>query len=233
MKLVSIHSLLLLGIVFFLSCREHGERSIFDQPMTVNPLPQENIGRSSWQKPGEVIALLGDISEKSVVDVGAGTGYFSFRLAFNAAKVLALEIDPGMIDIIESFKANLPLEIQNKIESRYVEPDDPELEPEEVDIAVIINTIAYIDNREDYLKKILAGLKENCRIMIIDFKTSNLPFEVGSVPKVSASDITNDLASAGFQNIVVNNYTLDYQYIIFADCKNKLFEKEQDTSAKI
>ncbi|MBK7700753.1 MAG: hypothetical protein IPJ39_19500 [Saprospiraceae bacterium] len=40
-----------------------------------------NIGRAIWQKPGLVIEKLGDISDKVIADIGAGTGYFSLRLA--------------------------------------------------------------------------------------------------------------------------------------------------------
>ena len=63
-----------------------------------------NVGRAIWQKPGLVIEKLGDISDKVIADIGAGTGYFSFRLAPRAKKVIAIEIDEALIKYIDSSK---------------------------------------------------------------------------------------------------------------------------------
>ena len=64
-------------------------------------------------------------------------------MAFEAKKVIAVEIDPTMIELIEVFQENLPSRLEGKVEARLVQPNDPGLEPGEADIAVIINTIAY------------------------------------------------------------------------------------------
>ena len=43
-------------------------------------------GRIAWQKPELVMSKLGDLTDKVVADIGAGTGYFTFRLAPRAKK---------------------------------------------------------------------------------------------------------------------------------------------------
>ena len=53
----------------------------------------ESEDRAAWQKPGSVIALLGDLQGKTVLDIGSGTGYFSFRLADKGARVVAADVD--------------------------------------------------------------------------------------------------------------------------------------------
>src|SRR5262250_2336948 len=50
----------------------------------------EDPARKEWQKPDEVIAGLGPLSGKTVADIGAGTGYFSFPTAARGAKVIAI-----------------------------------------------------------------------------------------------------------------------------------------------
>ena len=49
--------------------------------------------RLIWQKPDMVINRLGDLSNKTVVDLGAGTGFFAFRVIPKAKKTIALDID--------------------------------------------------------------------------------------------------------------------------------------------
>ncbi|MBK9734656.1 MAG: methyltransferase domain-containing protein [Saprospiraceae bacterium] len=107
---------------------------------------QTPLGRAIWQKPGLVIAKLGDISDKVIADIGAGTGYFSFRLAGKAKKVIAVEIDKKFIDYIDSTKIFLPQNVGQKIETRLALHDDPLLKQNEVDIILIINTVAYIND---------------------------------------------------------------------------------------
>ena len=46
----------------------------------------ENKDRGIWQKPNMVISLLGDLEDKTVADIGAGTGYFTFRIVPKAKK---------------------------------------------------------------------------------------------------------------------------------------------------
>lgn len=177
----------------------------------------ENLGRTLWQKPNVVIEKLGDIKEKTIVDIGAGTGYFTFRLALKGAKVIATDIDKNMINVIESFRLNLPQDLQSRIETRLVTEDDAMIKENECDIAVIINTAAYIPNKTRYFTKLKKILKQNGKIMIVDYKSSQLPQGIAnSNPIIESGELVTILHKSGFTNIVVDNTTLDYQYIILA-----------------
>lgn len=177
----------------------------------------ENLGRTLWQKPNVVIEKLGDIKDKTIVDIGAGTGYFTFRLALKGAKVIATDIDKNMINVIESFRLNLPQEIQGRIETRLVTEDDAMIKENECDIAVIINTAAYIPNKTRYFSRLKKILKQDGKIMIVDYKGSKLPQGIAnSNPIIESGELVNILQKSGFTNIEVDNTTLDYQYIIIA-----------------
>ena len=53
----------------------------------------ESEERNAYQKPDEVIKFLGDIKGKKIIDIGAGSGYFSVPLAKAGAKVIAADVD--------------------------------------------------------------------------------------------------------------------------------------------
>ena len=179
---------------------------------------KENLNRDSWQKPSLVIEKLGNIEGKVIGDVGAGTGYFAFRLAIKKAKVIALEIDTFMISLIEAFKANLPEEVQSNIETRPVEENDPLLKPNELDIAVIINTVSYIKKPYEYIPKLCEGIKTGGKILIVDYKIEPVPIPAPPKKKRIKPEILTDLLSSqGFKNISVDLETLDYQYIVIAE----------------
>lgn len=174
-----------------------------------------NIGRAIWQKPGLVIEKLGDISDKVIADIGAGTGYFSFRLAPRAKKVIAIEIEKTLLDYIDSLKTSLPNEKQKRLETRLADPDNPKLMEEEADIILIINTIAYIKNLPAYLKTLRKGLKPKGKIIIIDYKMKKLP--INSPPKserIYLDQLEEKLEAAGYEIIETDDTSLDYQYIV-------------------
>ena len=77
--------------------------------LSVEELAQrfEDPSRDAWQKPDQVIALLGDIKGKTVVDIGAGSGYFTFRLAEKGARVVAADVDDDFQNFIAHKKEEL------------------------------------------------------------------------------------------------------------------------------
>lgn len=179
----------------------------------------ESKDRVIWQKPGMVIALLGDLKGKTVADIGAGTGFFTFRLVPKADKVIGVDIDPRFITFMDSVKVRLPQQYHDRFESRLAKPDNPMLAPEEVDAAIIVNTYGYIEDRVRYLRTLSMGMKPGARLLIIDFKKNNLPIGPPDEYKVSLDQVQHELGEAGFEITKIDKESLDYQYIILADKK--------------
>src|SRR5579864_911511 len=110
-----INELLLLTTVILTACISLQPRFAAAQESAANQyMHQEDFGklvarfedpvRAQWQKPEKVIASLGTLDGKTVADIGAGTGYFAFPIAKEAAKVIAIDIDQRFLDYIEHKK---------------------------------------------------------------------------------------------------------------------------------
>ncbi|HLP94467.1 MAG TPA: class I SAM-dependent methyltransferase [Saprospiraceae bacterium] len=179
----------------------------------------ESKDRGIWQKPELVISYLGDLKDKTVADIGAGTGYFTFRLVPKAKKVIGIDIDSRFINFLDSVRVRLPDVYQSRFESRLAKIDDPLLKPGEADKVVIVNTYAYIDNRTQYLKTLHKGMAPEGQILIIDFKKNNLPVGPPDAYKVASAQVERELKDAGFVVLKVDKEVLDYQYIILAQKK--------------
>lgn len=220
--------LFLFFLAFFASCDNGHNISV---PIEQKPVVEEytkldtNIvvptsdDRISWQKPDEVIRLLGDLKGETVADIGAGGGYFAFKLARKAEKVIAEEIDTTMIRYMNAVAAGFSEDIQNRFETRLGTESDPNLAEDEVDNIIIINTLTYIDNKKEYLEGLKKGLKIGGTLMIVDFKMKRL------APALDAPDVSDRLAHYEVENLVTDagfvitksdDTTLDYQYIVVA-----------------
>ena len=131
----------------------------------------DDPARDAWQMPEKVIAALHLKPGQNVADIGAGTGYFSVRLARSEAapKVYAVDIEPGMVTYLRDRAAKESL--QNIIAVQASE-DDARL-PEPVDAILIVDTYHHIGNREVYFRKLAKSLKPGGRLAIIDFKADS------------------------------------------------------------
>ena len=176
----------------------------------------ESEERQQWQKPDEVIALLGDIEGKTIMDIGVGTGYFAFRMTAKGAKVIAADVDDRFLNYVKEKKDSLN---DRRLVTRKVEYDDPLLGSEEVHHVLIVNTYHHIDDREEYFTKVIKGIKSGGSLMVADFKKN-----VGGPgpPKryrVATDKVREELTKAGFSKITVNDSLLDRFYVVIAEKK--------------
>ena len=176
--------------------------------------------RRFWQKPDLIIRRLGNLEGKVLADVGAGPyGYFTFRIVSktNVDKVLAIDVDQQPLSYIDSLKTlMLPIDLQRKVQTRLVGTNGPKLKEGEVDIVFMVNIYLYFDKGIEYLKQVRKGLKKGGKIFLVDFKKKRLPIGPTADEKVALYQIENDLEAAGFINIISDDRSLEYQYIVEA-----------------
>ena len=74
----------------------------------------ERPSREAEEQPSQVVSALNLKPNDVVADIGAGTGYFSFRIAslIPAGKVLAVDIQPEMLDMIKFLKDEKQVKIE-------------------------------------------------------------------------------------------------------------------------
>jgi ubiquinone/menaquinone biosynthesis C-methylase UbiE len=178
----------------------------------------ENQNRVIWQKPEMVLEMMGDLTNKTVADIGAGTGHFALRLAKKAKKVIAIDIDKKFTDYIDSIKVmELPDQFHNRLVTRLSSENDPNLKENELDVAVIVNTYMYVGGRTDWMKKVLKGLKPGGKVIIIDFKRKRTPVGPPAQYRVPLYLAEEEMENAGLINVQTNDSALDYQYILIGE----------------
>lgn len=173
----------------------------------------ESEERNESQKPEAVIDLLGNIKGQTIMDIGAGTGYFAFRMADRGANVIGADVDDRFLNYMNEKKTKLGTK---NLTTRKVEYDDPLLKQNEVDQVIIVNTYHHIDNREKYFAKVEQGLKSGGRLMVVDFKKDKDGPGPPKRYRVSTENVTKELGAAGFDTFEINTELLENQYIVIA-----------------
>ncbi len=174
----------------------------------------EDPKRDAWQKPDEVVKALGLKSGQVAADIGAGTGYFSRRLARAVGGdgvVYAVDIEPDMLRYIQK---RAHQEGQSNIVTVLGAAQDPMLPPKSVDRILIVDTIHHIADRVAYFKVLGEDLREGGRIAIVDFyKNKDIPVGPPKRMRLTKSKLTSEAEAAGF--VVAQEFDfLPYQYFV-------------------
>lgn len=166
--------------------------------------------RDAWQMPHDVIQALALRPDAVVADIGAGTGYFSVRLATMLPKgrVYAVDVEP---DMVEYLAARAKREKRDNIVAIAGAPDDPRL-PEKADLALMVDVYHHVDDRERYFRKLRAALKPGGRVAIIDFRMDS-PEGPPRAARVPPERVVAELESAGYV-LAREHRFLPHQYFL-------------------
>jgi arsenite methyltransferase len=173
----------------------------------------EDPKRDAYQKPHEVLTALGLKPGEVIADIGAGSGYFTFRLAHHVGdtgKIYAVDVSPDMILHIN--RRIRELKVDNVI-SILADPDDPLLLDASVNRFFFSNSWHHIDNPTKYLALMKKMLKPAGEIMIIDFHKKDLPVGPPMPMKIAREDLIKQMESNGFR-LAKEHTFLPYQYFL-------------------
>lgn len=164
--------------------------------------------RDAWQKPHAVIQALALEPGAKIADLGAGTGYFSARLAnmLPQGRVYAVDIEPDMVRYLE---ARAKREGLVNITSLQGAPDDPRL-PEKVDLILLVDVYHHIEERESYFRRLRDVLRPGGRIAIIDFRLDS-PQGPPRAARVAPASVVTEMKAAGYALVAAHDF-LPYQY---------------------
>ena len=169
--------------------------------------------REAEEAPSKAVAAL-DIRPGSVVaDVGAGSGYYTVRLAKAvgaAGKVVATDLQPGMLDII---RAKVARERLTNVEIIQGRADDPVLPAGAFDLIVMVDVYHELAAPQLFVRKLKEALKPDGRLVLIEFRLEDPRVPIREEHKMSVSQVRQELAADGFQIDRVID-VLPWQHII-------------------
>jgi ubiquinone/menaquinone biosynthesis C-methylase UbiE len=172
----------------------------------------EDPQRDAYQKPHEVLQALGIKTGEVIADIGAGSGYFTLRLAHQVGPtghVYAVDISPDMIRHLHQRVRDVALLNVSPI---LAGPDDPLL-PQPVDRFLIVDVWHHIENQAGYLARIRERLKPGGQVIMIDFHKRELPVGPPVEMKIAREDLVRQMATRGFR-IAAEHTFLPYQYFL-------------------
>jgi arsenite methyltransferase len=172
--------------------------------------------RDAWQKPDEVVAALGLQPGAVVADVGAGTGYFTERLARvvgPAGRVYATDVQDEMLEALERRIAERELANVVLVRAGF---DAPALPAECCDLVFLANVYKEIDDRVAYARRLLPALRRGGRVAIVEYRPGARGLGPPEEVRLPQEQVRAELGAAGFELVERHGFLPRQYFLVFA-----------------
>jgi ubiquinone/menaquinone biosynthesis C-methylase UbiE len=174
--------------------------------------------REQEEQPQKVIDAMQLKGDEVVADIGAGTGYFSFRIAplLPKGKVLAEDIQPQMLAIIR--KRSKEKGIDN-VEPVLGTVTDPKLPAGGVDVVLFVDSYHEFDHPREMMESILKSLKPGGRVIDVEYKAEDPTIQILPHHKMTEAQAIKEMSAVGLKHVKTVD-DLPQQHVM-------IFEKEE------
>lgn len=168
------------------------------------PTASENVAffdrpeREAEERSAALVEAL-DIPEGgTIADIGAGTGYFTWRLARRvgpAGRVIAVDIQQRMLDL-----AAETVRQHGLVNVDYVlgKETDPRLPPRSLDMVFIAHSYHEFSQPETIMEAIRRSLKPAGRLVIVEYAKERTLAPAAPLHKMSFDEIREEIEPTGF-----------------------------------
>jgi len=144
-------------------------------------------------------AVMGTLNGATVADIGAGVGYFTWRLAARvgpAGKVYAVDIQPAMLD---QLRHNMAARRLANYEAVLGAADDPHLPAGRIDLALLVDVYHEFSQPQKMLRKIRAALSPGGRMVLLEYRKEDPQVPILPAHKMSVAEVTAEIEPEGFR----------------------------------
>ena len=171
----------------------------------------DDPARDAWQMPSRVIDALGLKAGMKVADIGAGTGYFSMRLAtVRGVSVFAVDMEAKMVEYLKQRAAKEKAVNLTPVLAAAASPNLPE----PVDVVLVVDTYHHLPNRPAYFREVRKSLKPGGRVAIVDFR-KEAPDGPPAHFRFTPEQIQDEMKQAGYQLDATHDFLPRQHFLVF------------------
>ena len=158
----------------------------------------ERTEREREEAPSKAIEALDLKPGMVIADIGAGSGYYTSRMAKKVApagRVIATDIQPGMIEILER---RIKSEGLGNVTTILGAIDDPKLQPNSIDLAIMVDVYHELQQPQLFLQRLKPAFKPGGRLVLLEFRKEDPNVPILEVHKMSVAEVRAELEAEGY-----------------------------------
>jgi len=149
-----------------------------------------------------------------VADIGAGSGYFTFELAQRVpqGKVLAVDIQQEMLDIISARQAAAAVA---NVETVLGTEDDPNLAADSVDLILIVDAYHEFSYPYEMGTAMAKSLRPGGQLVLIEYRAEDRSVPIKELHKMSQEQAKREMAAVGLEWVRTEDFLPQQHFMVF------------------
>jgi FkbM family methyltransferase len=174
----------------------------------------ERPERAENERPDLVVDSLNLAPTDVVADIGAGTGYFTFRMAPQVpnGRVFAVDIQPEMLDIMrqrirEQNISNVTL-VRGTVQ-------DPNLPTDSIDVALMVDAYHEFSYPREMIQSLVASLVSGGRVVLIEYRKEDPSVPIKPLHTMSEEQVRKEMEAVGLRWVETKDMLPRQHFLVF------------------
>jgi FkbM family methyltransferase len=174
----------------------------------------ERPDREAEERPYAVVASLQLEDDDVVVDLGAGTGYYTRRLAraVPAGRVIAVDIQPEMLEILQR---QVRAEGLDHVETVLATESDPGLQPNSVDLTLIVDAYHEFAYPREVMEAVFDATRPGGRVVLVEYRAEDPTVPIRPLHKMTEAQVRRELEAVGFRFVENLSFLPTQHFLVF------------------
>ena len=178
----------------------------------INWLEREN--REEEEAPSRAVAELNLKPDAVIADIGAGSGYYTFKLSplVPQGKVVAVDIQQEMIDFLENREKELGL---NNVEAHLGAIDSVKLPPNSIDAALFVDSYHEFSHPWEMMQSIVTALRPGGRVFLLEYRAEDVSVPIKPLHKMTQEQAKREMGAAGLRWVRTGDFLPWQHFMVF------------------
>lgn len=154
-----------------------------------------------------------------VADIGAGTGYYTFRIAqkIPGGNVYAIDVQDEMVSQLESKKKAMHVNNVDIIKGGNTSPNLP---TNSVDLAIMVDVYHELDHPHEMLQSLYKALKPSGKLLLLEYRKEDPSIPIKELHKMSVQQANKELKANGFVLYQRKEFLPIQHYLLYVKADN-------------
>ncbi len=172
----------------------------------------EREEREEEEQPNELIRLLDLKPGQSVADIGAGSGYFTWRMAHKVApagRVFANDLQPEMLTIL---RTNMGRHQATNVVAVQGSSTNVNLPAASLDLALLVDVYHECDHPKEIIASLCEALKDGGRLVLVEYRGEDRWIPIKPLHKMTADQVVREMSIHPLAQVSTNR--LSRQHVL-------------------
>jgi len=174
----------------------------------------ERSSREREERPDLLVANMDLEADSVIADIGAGSGYFTFRLNKRVpeGRIYAVDLQPQMLAMIRTRMREEGAD--NVVPVRATEKS-PELAPESIDAALFVDVYHELAYPHEVMKEVVAALKPGGRVYLVEYRAEDPTVMIKPLHKMTERQARKEMAAVGLTWVRTGDFLPQQHFLVF------------------